>query len=107
MIILLEEELVAVDLTNSDWRTIPLPYLISLHSSAVTFLTYVDDVSEDVWDTLLSIGQKQAQESHSSLVCLVFKSCLFNSSWHFWISLLTFLHYYSVSKADIDFFEEI
>lgn len=61
---LLEEELVAVDLTTSDWRAIPLPYLISLHCSAVTALTHVNDISESVWDTLLNIGKRQTQESH-------------------------------------------
>lgn len=68
LIVLLEEELVAVDLTTSEWRPIPLPYLISLHCSAVTALTYVNDISESVWDTLVNVGKKQNEESHSSLV---------------------------------------
>lgn len=72
LIILLEEELIAIDLTNTEWRMIPLPYLISLHASAVTFLSYVDDVSDAVWNTLVAVGQKQIQETHSSLVCTTF-----------------------------------
>lgn len=60
--------MVAVDLTSEEWRTIPLPYLISLHASSVTFLTYVSDVSPKVWNDILASGKQQIQETVSSLV---------------------------------------
>lgn len=36
LIVLAEEELVAIDLTNPDWKMMTLPYLVSLHASAVS-----------------------------------------------------------------------
>lgn len=38
LIVLAEEELVAIDLTNPDWKMMALPYLVSLHASAVSIL---------------------------------------------------------------------
>lgn len=63
LIVLLEEEIVAIDLKSDDWRTISLPYLVSLHSSAVTYLTYVCDVSAKIWNDIVSAGKLQSQET--------------------------------------------
>lgn len=38
LIVLAEEELVAIDLTNPEWKMMALPYLVSLHASAVSIL---------------------------------------------------------------------
>lgn len=38
LVVLAEEELVAIDLTNPDWKMMALPYLVSLHASAVSVL---------------------------------------------------------------------
>lgn len=38
LIVLAEEELVAIDLTNPEWKMMALPYLVSLHASAVSKL---------------------------------------------------------------------
>lgn len=38
LIVLAEEELVAIDLTDPDWKMLALPYLVSLHASAVSRL---------------------------------------------------------------------
>lgn len=38
LIVLAEEEVVAIDLTNPDWKMMALPYLVSLHASAVNVL---------------------------------------------------------------------
>lgn len=38
LIVLAEEEVVAIDLTNPEWKMMPLPYLVSLHASAVSIL---------------------------------------------------------------------
>ena len=36
LIVLPEEELIAIDLTDPDWKMMALPYLVSLHASAVS-----------------------------------------------------------------------
>ena len=36
LVILAEEEIVAIDLTDPDWKMMALPYLVSLHASAVS-----------------------------------------------------------------------
>lgn len=41
LIVLAEEELVAIDLRCKDWKMMSLPYLVSLHASAVTCSQYV------------------------------------------------------------------
>lgn len=38
LVVLAEEELVAIDLTNPDWKMMALPYLVCLHASAVSLL---------------------------------------------------------------------
>ena len=38
LIVLAEEELIAIDLTHPEWKMMALPYLVSLHASAVSFL---------------------------------------------------------------------
>lgn len=35
LVVLAEEEVVAIDLTNPEWKMMALPYLVSLHASAV------------------------------------------------------------------------
>lgn len=69
MIVLLEEELLAIDLLSDDWRLISLPYLVSLHASAVTCSQHVSDVPQDIWNSILSAGKLQAQEQYSERVC--------------------------------------
>ena len=41
VIVLAEEEIVAIDLTSEGWPTFRQPYLASLHSSAITTATHV------------------------------------------------------------------
>lgn len=38
LIVLAEEELIAIDLTHPEWKMMALPYLVSLHASAVSYL---------------------------------------------------------------------
>lgn len=68
LVILLEEELVAIDLTTTEWRSIQLPYLISLHASAVTYLTFVENLDEQVWEKLVFCGSEQNKDVYSQLV---------------------------------------
>lgn len=41
LIVLAEEEIVAIDLTNPQWKMMALPYLVSLHASAVNIFIYI------------------------------------------------------------------
>jgi lethal(2) giant larvae protein len=41
LVVLAEEELVVIDLQSKDWKMINLPYLVSLHASAVTCSQHV------------------------------------------------------------------
>lgn len=65
MIVLAEEELVAIDLLSEDWNMLGLPYLVSLHASAVTCSTYVSDVPETLWENIISIGKAQSHGLYS------------------------------------------
>lgn len=61
LIVLAEEELVAMDLQSDDWLQINLPYFVSVHASSVTCSQYVSDVSEELWEKISVAGQKQTE----------------------------------------------
>ncbi|XP_069685247.1 lethal(2) giant larvae protein homolog 1 isoform X2 [Periplaneta americana] len=65
LIVLLEEELVAIDLLSDDWRMLSLPYLVSLHASAVTCSQHVSGVTQELWDSIVAAGKKQTQDLYS------------------------------------------
>lgn len=44
LVVLAEEELVVLDLQSKDWKMINLPYLVSLHASAVTCSQHVSGI---------------------------------------------------------------
>jgi len=67
LVVLAEEELVVIDLLDPEWRMIPLPYLVSLHASAVTCLQMVSPVPHSLWKHLKTAG-KQSEESYSASV---------------------------------------
>lgn len=41
LMVLAEEELIALDLKDENWKMMSLPYLVSLHASAITCSQYV------------------------------------------------------------------
>lgn len=45
LLVLLEQELVAIDLKTEGWPLIPPPYLCALHSSSITAVRLCDNVS--------------------------------------------------------------
>lgn len=47
LIILADEELVAIDLQSEDWKMMNLPYLVSLHASAVICSQHVSSTFRD------------------------------------------------------------
>ena len=52
LLILTEEELVTVDLTDDSWPVHKLPYLNAIHASAITCLTHVAQVDSQVYDKI-------------------------------------------------------
>ncbi|CAJ0566594.1 unnamed protein product, partial [Mesorhabditis spiculigera] len=52
LLVLTEEELVVLSVGGKEWRPIPLRCLFPLHASAVTTMTHVADIEEEVWDRL-------------------------------------------------------
>lgn len=64
LVVLLEEELCAYDLTNAELKPIKLPYLHSIHTSAVTCNHLVSQVSGEVYDEIVQAG-KQCEIEYS------------------------------------------
>ncbi|XP_012269374.2 lethal(2) giant larvae protein homolog 1 isoform X3 [Athalia rosae] len=65
LIVLAEEELVAIDLTNPDWKMMALPYLVSLHASAVTCSQHVPNVPQELWNSITAAGKAQTEHLYS------------------------------------------
>jgi lethal(2) giant larvae protein len=62
LFVLLEEEFVAIDLVSDGWPQFKLPYLYSVHSSAIICTHYVNGVSKPFYDKLKCFGS-QAQDA--------------------------------------------
>lgn len=62
LIVLLEEELCAFDLTESALKQIKAPYLHSIHASAVTCNHLVSQVSGDVYEKIVEAGEQNQIE---------------------------------------------
>ncbi len=56
LFVLLEEEFVAIDLISEGWPQFTLPYLYSVHSSAIICTHYVNNVSKSFYENLLYYG---------------------------------------------------
>ena len=79
LLVLAEEELVAVDLTTEGWPSFHLPYLAALHSSSVTCAHYVGDIPDEIWQKILSAGQAQGLVANlSEKACFQFLMDLLN-----------------------------
>ena len=65
LLILAEEELVAVDMTDDSWSTYASPYLNSIHASAVTCLTHVADLENDLYKKLVDAKGTDSKEKVS------------------------------------------
>lgn len=59
LIVLLEEELCAYDLTDTTLPPLKAPYLHSVHASAVTCNQLVSQVSAEVYEKIIKAGQEQ------------------------------------------------
>ncbi|XP_055877126.1 lethal(2) giant larvae protein homolog 1 isoform X2 [Biomphalaria glabrata] len=61
LVILAEEELVVLDLESESWPCFRLPYLNSVHSSAVTCSQHINDIPEQLWQKLIDAGDNQCK----------------------------------------------
>ncbi|XP_051877144.1 lethal(2) giant larvae protein homolog 1 isoform X1 [Pristis pectinata] len=59
LLVLVEEELVAVDLQTPGWPTITPPYLAPLHSSAITCSYHISNIPAKLWERIISAGKQQ------------------------------------------------
>lgn len=66
LLVLVEEELVAVDLQTPGWPTITPPYLAPLHSSAITCSYHISNIPAKLWERIISAG-KQQNPLHSTV----------------------------------------
>ncbi len=66
LLVLAEEELVAVDLTEESWPPVPSPYLNAIHASAITCLAYADNVAPDVVDRLRESATKDKKGARAT-----------------------------------------
>lgn len=57
LMVLCEEELVAIDLVTDDWPVWRLPYAYSLHSSPIMSCVYATDVKEEVFTKINAAGE--------------------------------------------------
>ncbi|XP_072932199.1 lethal(2) giant larvae protein homolog 1 isoform X2 [Epargyreus clarus] len=65
LVVLAEEELVVIDLCDARWRPLRLPYLVSVHASAVTTAQLVDAVAHNVYDNIVAAGEQQTENVYS------------------------------------------
>lgn len=68
----MEEEIIVIDLDHSEWRMIALPYLVSLHASAVTCAHHIPNVSADLWQRIEKAGIKQTKHLYSNRVSIIY-----------------------------------
>ncbi|KAM9425929.1 LLGL scribble cell polarity complex component 2 isoform 2-T3 [Pholidichthys leucotaenia] len=59
LVVLVEEELVVIDLQTEGWPVIQTPYLVPLHSSAITCSHHVSAIPLKLWERVLAAGQLQ------------------------------------------------
>ncbi|XP_041364790.1 lethal(2) giant larvae protein homolog 1-like isoform X2 [Gigantopelta aegis] len=62
LIALMEEELVVVDLDTNNWPVIRLPYLNSIHSSAITCSQHISNVPDQLWQKISDAGESQNKD---------------------------------------------
>jgi len=74
LLILAEEELVAVDLLTVGWPCYELPYLSSIHASAILSATHVANVPQALWDRIKHAGENQRTKCSArvSIIIVIF-----------------------------------
>ena len=64
--VLVDEEVVLIDLSHTEWLQHKLPYLSSVHSSAITCCQHYSNVSEEVYKQIVESGKKQSAGKFTS-----------------------------------------
>lgn len=59
LVVLVEEELVVIDLQTDGWPVIQTPYLVPLHSSAITCSHHVSAIPLKLWERVSAAGDLQ------------------------------------------------
>uniref|UniRef100_A0A3Q2DP60 LLGL scribble cell polarity complex component 2 n=1 Tax=Cyprinodon variegatus TaxID=28743 RepID=A0A3Q2DP60_CYPVA len=59
LVVLVEEELVVIDLQTEGWPVIETPYLVPLHSSAITCSHHVSAIPLKLWERIAAAGSLQ------------------------------------------------
>lgn len=59
LVVLVEEELVVIDLQTEGWPIIQTPYLVPLHSSAITCSHHVSTIPLKLWERIFAAGKHQ------------------------------------------------
>ncbi len=65
LVVLVEEEIVFIDLQTDGWTVFNLPYLSSLHASAITCQQHISNVPSELWDKITAAGEQQMASSTS------------------------------------------
>ncbi|XP_037611029.1 LLGL scribble cell polarity complex component 2 isoform X1 [Sebastes umbrosus] len=60
LVVLVEEELVVIDLQTEGWPVIQTPYLVPLHSSAITCSHHVSAIPLKLWERVIAAGDLQS-----------------------------------------------
>ncbi|XP_071400571.1 LLGL scribble cell polarity complex component 2 isoform X2 [Centroberyx affinis] len=60
LVVLVEEELVVIDLQTDGWPVIQTPYLVPLHSSAITCSHHVSAIPFKLWERVIAAGELQS-----------------------------------------------
>lgn len=89
LLILAEEELVAVDLVTPGWPVYRLPYVNSIHASSIISASHVNNVPRSLWERIKTAGSFQLT-NFSPRVCFdrcfhtVIIGMLLIVSWECW-----------------------
>uniref|UniRef100_A0A7N5ZWH5 LLGL scribble cell polarity complex component 2 n=1 Tax=Anabas testudineus TaxID=64144 RepID=A0A7N5ZWH5_ANATE len=59
LVVLVEEELVVIDLQTAGWPIIQTPYLVPLHSSAITCSHHISAIPLKLWERIVATGDLQ------------------------------------------------
>ncbi|XP_033745086.1 LOW QUALITY PROTEIN: LLGL scribble cell polarity complex component 2-like [Pecten maximus] len=59
LVVLAEEEIVLIDLDSNNWPTFHLPYMNSLHCSAITCSQHVGNIPNQLWQKIVDAGEAQ------------------------------------------------
>jgi len=81
LLILAEEELVAVDLQTAGWPLYRLPYINSIHASSIVSASHVNNIPLSLWERIKAAGSSQHADVSPRVCCLWSLRSLGNSCW--------------------------